>query len=242
MFIKSINEAALLVGLILLPAFCVIAQSSPEGFKSQEVSETDGIPVLVKHLPDWESVRHKAIITNNTSDLKKEIGQHPLLDLIDLSGGAEAVTAPYPAGKLLIVEFTNPQASIFTDAQVTQKLSESPAVAYKRIGNYNVFVFDTADQSAAVRLIDQVRYEKNIQWLGEDPFLLKKLERYFVTTTRDIFISTTIVIVGGIGTAILTGLLAGFFYFRFQEQKRAGRRAFSDAGGLTRLNLDDLSE
>jgi len=34
----------------------------------------------------------------------------------------------------------------------------------------------------------------------------------------------------------------GIWYFRYREKKRAGMTAFSDAGGLIRLNLDDLSE
>ena len=40
----------------------------------------------------------------------------------------------------------------------------------------------------------------------------------------------------------LIGILAGFIYFRFREQERAQWQRFSDAGGLTRLNLDELSE
>lgn len=211
--------------------------------QSQEISDVEGIPVLIKHLPDWENVRNSAGFINNSADLKNVLGNRPVLDLIDFAGGTEAVTAAYPAGKLLIVEYTNPQSSSEADVKIRQNLAESAApVVYRRIGNYNTFVFDAADESAANSLLDEIKYQKTVQWLGEDPYLLQKLERYFITTTRDIFISTVLWIVGGLGIAMLAGILAGFVFFRFRQQKRATRTAYSDAGGLTRLNLDGLSE
>jgi hypothetical protein len=63
-----------------------------------------------------------------------------------------------------------------------------------------------------------------------------------VTTSRDIMISTVLVIVGGLAASVLAGIIVGFIFFRLRDQKRAHRTAFSDAGGLTRLNLDGLSE
>ncbi len=213
--------------------------------QSQEVSDIDGVPVLIKHLPDWENVRKTVTFTNKSQDLKNVLGERPVLDLIEFTGGTEAVTAPYPAGKLLIVEYTNPQSSVEADARFQQHLAnapQTPPVVYRRIGNYNAFVFDAADETAANALLDEIKYQKLVQWLGEDPYLLKRLERYFVTTTRDIFISTVLWIVMGIGLSIVLGIISGFIFFRLREQKRATRTAYSDAGGLTRLNLDDLSE
>jgi len=231
---------------LLVTSFAVFGQA-PTGpqAKSQEVSEIDGIPVLVKHLPEWESVRDHVVFTQNVSGLRNVLGERPVLDLIDFSGGTEAVTAAYPVGKLLIIEYTNPQASADADLKFAQQLianPQEPAVIYRRIGNYNAFVFDASDSSAANALLDQIKYQKVVQWLGEDPYLLQRLERYFVTTTRDIFISTVIWIVMGIGLSIVSGIIAGCVFFRFRENKRATRTAYSDAGGLTRLNLDDLSE
>ncbi len=142
------------------------------------------------------------------------------------------------------MEFATPQASADADARILNKLAASPenGIVYRRIGNYNAFVFDAQAPDAAAGLLDEVKYQKSVQWLGEDPFLLKKLERYFVTTTRDIFISTVLWIVGGLGIAIVSGLIAGIIFYRFREHQRATWTAYSDAGGLTRLNLDELSE
>jgi hypothetical protein len=172
------------------------------------------------------------------------VGDRPVLNAIDFAGGTEAVSAPYAAGKLLIVEYTNPQGSIDADQKITQEIARTPQnapTAYRRIGNYNAFVFDGADSAVAAGLLDQIKYEKSVQWLGEDPFLLKRVEKYLVTTTRDIFISTLKVIVLGIAGSIFVGIIAGFVYFRFRDQRRERTAAFSDAGGLTRLNIDDLT-
>lgn len=214
-------------------------------FKSQEVSDEDGVPVLIKNLPDWENARNRATLTNKTDDLRAALGERPVLELIDFAGGTEAVTAPYDAGKLLIVEYTNPQSSVEADNLFKQRLAEKPSnppTVYRRIGNYNAFVFDAKDETAANALLDQVRYDKTVQWLGTDPFYEKKAERFFAIRAADIFLSTVLIIVGGLVLAILTGIGVGLIYFRIREQQRATMTAFSDAGGMTRLNLDDLSE
>lgn len=237
---KALLSAKFLILFALATA--AFGQSAPEGFKSQEVSETDGIPVLVKHLPEWESVRNSARLTNSLADLKNTLGDRPILSSLDLSAGAEAVTADYAAGKLLIVEFPTPHASVAADSEINQRLAESPGVVYRRIGNYNAFVFDAVDQTAANSLLDQVKYEKDVQWLGEDPFFLQKFERYVIGTSADVLVSTVIFIVLGLGGSIFAGIGVGYAYFRFREQKRAARHAFTDGGGLTRLNLDELSE
>lgn len=210
--------------------------------RSQEYSEVDGIPVLIKHLPDWEKMRPVATLARDVPGLKAVLGDRPAVDLIDFSSGTEAVTAAYPAGKLLIIEYSNPQASVDADNKFKALLSSSGdgTTAYKRIGNYNVFVFDATDLAAANSLVDQVKYEKQVQWLGENPFRISA-ERAFVLTTSDIFLSTVIVILIGIGVSIVGGLVAGSVFFMFRERRRAAMPTFTDAGGMTRLNLDGFT-
>lgn len=234
------SRFALIRIALLVSAVLVFAAASNAQFKSQEVSEVDGLPVIVKHLPEWEKVRDQAKVTNSVADLRNELGAQPVLDAIELSGGSEAVTAVYPEGKILLIEFPTPQGSSEADAAIQARLSES--VVYRRIGNYNAFVFESTDAVAAAALLDQIKYEKSVQWLGEDPFFLQKFERYVAMTGRDVAISTVLFILAIFGTTILIGVATGVFYFRFREQQKIGRTAFSDAGGLTRLNLDELSE
>jgi flagellar basal body-associated protein FliL len=211
--------------------------------KPQEISEEDGKPVLLKHLPEGKGDTPEATFTTDKAELKRIVGQ-PVIDSLEFAAGTEAVTANYPQGKLVIVEYTNPQLSTEVDTIVQQHLAANPQspFVYRRIGNYNAFVFEPTGAEAANALLDQVKYEKTVQWLGEDPHLLKKLERYMVTTSLDIMISTVLWILLVLGSALLTGVVAGYIFYRFRDQKRATRTAYSDAGGLTRLNLDGLSE
>lgn len=235
-FTKFLSAACLL----LLAVGGVCAQ-----FKSQEVSEEDGVPVLIKHLPDWESARNRATLTNNVSDLRAALGERAVFDLIDFRGGTEAVTAPYDAGRLLIIEYSTPQASIEADNLFKQRLAERPTetlTVYRRIGNYNAFVFDARDEALANALLDQIKYEKVVQWLGKDPNAQQKFERFTAMRAADIFFSTTLWIVGGLGIALLTGIGVGLIFFRLREKQRATTSAYSDAGGMTRLNLDGLSD
>ena len=236
---RAFNSSSTLLALLLL----VVLTSGTRLFgQSQEISEADGQPVLLQHLPNYESVRAGAHFTADKANLRSTVGD-PIIDQLEFWPGTEAVTALYPEGRLVIVEYTNPQASIEIDTRIQQHLAtnQSPVI-YRRIGNYNAFVFGANDPEAANGLLDQVKYQKTVQWLGEDPYIIKKLERYMVSTSRDIVISTVMVIVLGLGGSLVAGIAAGFIFFRVRDQRRTQRTAFSDAGGLTRLNLDGLSE
>lgn len=242
---KGFIKIALILSFLSLFPFSVSAQqtSSPD-IKSQEVSDADGIPVLIKHLPDWENARNSAVYIKNANELKNALGEQPIFSAVEFVGGTEAVTAPYPQGKLLIVEYSTPQASVDTDNKVKQLLGENSGeseVFYRRIGNYNVFLFDGTGEEEAGALFDQIKYEKVVQWLGEDPTLLQKAERALVQETADVFLSTATAIVLGLGFAVLTGIAVGLIFYRLRRQKRGTTTGFSDAGGMTRLNLDEIS-
>ena len=218
-------------------------QSNASKYKSQEISDGEGVPVLMKHLPDWEQVRDRTKFATNVGDLKSALGERPILDLVDFSAGTEAAIAPYDAGKLLIVEYASPQGSVDADTKFIAKLAEDAqeqSTVYKRIGNYNVLVFDAADKTAAGALIDQVKYEKDVQWLGKNPFRLSP-ERAFVVTTTDMFISTVLIVIIFIGIAIGGGIVVGYVFFYIRDQKRGSMPTFTDAGGMTRLNLDGFT-
>ena len=231
----------LLILLLFAVSLSVFAQSP--GYQSQEVSDVDGVPVLLKHLPNWESVKGQAKITNSIDEVRTEFGVPAVLSGVDLSGGAEAVYASYSEGKLLLIEYPTPQGSVAADAAIQSRLGDTPGIVYKRIGNYNALVFfGAADPTAAEALLGKIEYAKSVQWLGDDPFYLQKFERYVAMTGRDVALSTIFFILGIFTTAILIGVAVGYTFFRFREHERAHRTAYSDAGGLTRLNLDELSE
>src|SRR4051812_35581833 len=138
--IKALS-AVLLSTLFTL---AVAAQNNGSiGYKSQEAGD-DGVPVLIKHLPGWDDARRpQAVFAHDAASLKVVLGDSPYLDLIDFSAGTEAVTAQYDAGKLLIIEFTSPQASLDADEKFSSAIATSgdKTTVYRRIGNYNVLAF-----------------------------------------------------------------------------------------------------
>lgn len=241
---KSWSAKFALMILALLVSGVFAQEGAAPQIKSREVSDGDGIPVLIKHLPDWENARNRATYILNQNDLRNALGSRPVFDLIEFESGTEAVTANYDSGQLLLIEYMTPQASVDADGKINQRLAEigqNPPIVYRRIGNYNVFVFDASDAEEANALLDQIKYEKNVQWLGEDPFLLKRAERAIVVGLSELFVATTLAIVGGLGLSVLAGIAVGYIFFRFREQKRRGMETFSDAGGMTRLNLDGFT-
>lgn len=239
-FLKIPFAALILACIFTLSSLAQSVSRVP--YKSQEMSEENGVPVLMMHLPDWQDKRQTAAFATNTAELKAAIGERSILDLIDLTGGSEAVTAQYDAGKLLIVEFASPQMSVEADTKINAAIEaiNDGKTLNRRNGNYNILVFDASDSRAANALIDQVKYEKQITWLGKNPFVISA-ERAFVITTADIFLSTLLVIVGGVVASIFAGLVIGFAFFYFRDGKRSKMSAYTDAGGMTRLNLDGFT-
>ncbi len=136
----------------------------------------DDVPVLVKHLPDWQSAQPRATYAVSVEALKAVLANPSILDSINFEGGTEAVAAYYGSSHLVIVEFTTPQLSGDSDRRITPKIQELRAAgqpapsAYRRVGNYSVFVFNAPDEKTATQLIDQVKYEQVVQWLGDDPY------------------------------------------------------------------------
>jgi hypothetical protein len=230
---------------------------------AQPLSSGEGeIPVLVKHLPDADKTSKNAIYSVSLDELKEAIaiagkqlnGQaagsdsqpQPVLDVLDFEGGTEAVLASYGQSQLAIVEFTTPQMSIDNDSRIWTKIAElktqgSPTpTAYRRVGNYSVFVFNAADEKTANGLIDQVKYEQVVQWLGDDPHLADRLQRYLTQTSAGVLVA--VLKSSGLSLVLCIGIggLVGALLFRHRRAQRAA--AFSDAGGSIRLNLDELTD
>lgn len=209
-----------------------------------EITVVEEIPPIIQHLPDWKNAQDRATYISNKGELQNALGARPVFDLIPFEGGTEAATANYDAGKLLIVEYPTPQFSIEADNRVKQFFETNqptPPVYFKRVGNYEVFVFDATDEDAANELIGQVKYEKVVQWLGEDPYLYQKAERAYLKMTSEVFISSFITIGLGLLFAISTGIALGMLVFYLRKQKKAAAQTFTDAGGMVRLNLDELT-
>lgn len=228
----------------LIAAAFAVAQ--PQSASPAPATPEDDTPILIKHLPNWETVAKNAKYSVTLDDLKRNVVNQPILDSVSFEGGTEAVAANYGQGQLVIVEFSTPHFSVENDQRIAAKIQELKGqaqpvpTAYRRVGNYSVFVFNGSDEASANQLIDQVRYEKVVQWLGEDPHLYEKLQRYFAETSAGVLIN----VLKGSGLSLMAclalGGLVGFLLFRQRRAQSAG--FYSDAGGSVRLNLDELTK
>lgn len=208
------------------------------------LSEDDLLPSPVKALPDYKILGDKAIHIKNLGDLKNAVGEQKVLETISFEGGTEGATANYEAGKLVIIEFNTPQAAFDADGKINQALAQSVGPVYRRVGNFAVFVFEGKDEAAANELIGKVKYEKKVQWIGQDPYMSEKYQRAnheYIQSTLAMFVGSIKAVVVGMMTTLLLGTLCGYLYFRIRNRKQEEMQAYSDAGGMTRLNLDGLS-
>jgi hypothetical protein len=213
---------------------------------SAPLDQGDGdIPVLVKHLPNWKTAQRDVVYVVNASQLIFSIPSQPVLKEINFEGGTEAVVANYGQAQLVIVEFTTPQFSVDNDQRIWTKIAELKSasqpgpIAYRRVGNYSVFVFNAADEKTANELVDQVKYEKVVQWLGDDPHLYERLQRYLTQTSAGVLLA----VLKTSGLSLLVCLGAGTLFGALLFRRRRAQQAtlYSDAGGGVRLNLDELT-
>lgn len=208
------------------------------------------IPVLVKHLPNWETVQPRAAYVVGLQALKDLLPRQRVLDVISFEGSAEAALANYDAGKLLIIEFNTAKIAADNDWNIKTKVNELRAAgenanalpsAYRRVGNYSVFVFDAPSEPVANELIDQVKYQQVVQWLGNDPYIYERATREFTETTLGVFVS----VVKASGLALVTclgvGGLLGALLFSRRRARTRNVEAYTDAGGMLRLNLDEMT-
>ncbi len=115
--------------------------------------------------------------------------------------------------------------------------------AYRRVGNYSVFVFNAPDETAAAQLIDGVKYEQSIQWLGENPLLWARAEKQHTRDAVGLILGIARTIGFFVAACLgIGGIFGGIFFLRRKAQQRAVEEvAYSDAGGMLRLNIDELT-
>jgi hypothetical protein len=203
------------------------------------------IPVLVKHLPGWQQAQVLYAVDNET--LKKTFSNQPVLDVVSFAGGAEAAAAEYGPQKLVVIEFNTASLATDNDQRIKAKLQELSTqgqpmpTAYRRVGNYAVFVFDAPSAEAANQLIDQVKYQQVVQWLGQNPFSYEQATREFTETTLGVFVS--VVQTSGLALVgcLAVGGLFGALLFRSRRAQQRSREAYADSDAMLRLNLDELT-
>jgi hypothetical protein len=215
---------------------------------ASQPGEPGFVPVLALHLPDYgEKLREGVGYAVSLAALQAQAGSRPVLEALSFDAGTEAVTAKYGEARLVVVEFPTPQHAFDADAAVTRRIEELRAAGqpvlsgYKRVGNYSVFVFDAPDSAAAENLVSGVKYEKDVRWLGRNPHEAENAIRNYTSTMGGVILTTVITT----GLAILVcltvgGLIGGAIFFS-RRAKHAAQEIYSDAGGMLRLNIEDVN-
>jgi hypothetical protein len=204
-------------------------------------------PALIRHLPNPEEAQKTAVYLNSFTDLNELGLQQGVISAIESNGNADAALAVYGPSKVLVVEFNTPQLASDNDRRIIARIQElwklgQPApTAYRRVGNYSLFVFDAPDEQTARQLIGQVKYEQVVQWLGENPNIYKEAEKHYINTTLGVLVA----VLKASGYALIAclglGGLFGGLLFTYRRSQQKAETAYSDAGGMLRLNLDDLT-
>lgn len=209
---------------------------------------TGEIPVLVKHLPEWETAQQQAVYAVTSHKLQQATGNNTVLGVLSFDGGTEAVTTTYDGPtRLVIVEYTTPQFAADNNARIVERLQQlreqggqSVPSAYRRVGNYLVFVFGAPDQTTAEKLIGQVKYQQVVSWLGDNPRLFEEIERAYTRTTAGMVLGAFKLAGVGIVLCLLTGSIIGGTLFMRRRAQASITENYSDAGGMVRLNIDDM--
>jgi len=225
------------------------ASSQPQTNGAKLPPEKAGdVPVLVMHLPDWEKKVNEGIgYAVSLPALQQAAGNRPALDAVSFDGGTEAVAANYEGGRLVIVEFTTPQYAADNDARIGERIAQLRAAgqpvpsAYKRVGNYSVFVFDAPDGAAADKLVSGVKYEKDVRWLGRNPHAEEIATRAYTSTMGSVIITTLITTGLAILLCLGVGGAIGGAVFLYRRAQHTAQEIYSDAGGMLRLDLEDLN-
>jgi hypothetical protein len=217
---------------------------------AQTLESTENeIPVLVKHLPDWETAQDRATYAVSRSALQRAVGNQAALDVVSFDEGTEAVTADYEGARLVVVEYMTPQLAESNDARILERIgqlreSRQPVPSsYRRIGNYSVFVFNAPDEGMAARLADQIKYEQKIQWLGQNPLIWEYASRQHTQKAVSLILGIARTIGFFVALCLGAGGIVGglAFLHRRAQQRRLTADAYSDAGGMLRLNLDEMT-
>ena len=244
------DETAFFKGANFVRVINLKGNPAPELAKtlSETLDKGEGdIPVLIKHLPNSDEAQKHAVYLSSFVDLSRLQLQQAVLNAVQADGNADAALAAYGSSKVLLVEFNTPQLAKENDQRIIARIQElwklgQPApTAYRRVGNYSVFVFDARDEQTAKHLIDQVKYEQVVQWLGDNPNILKEAEKRYVNTTLGVLIA--VVKASGYAIVLCFGMggLIGGLLFTYRRSQQKDVTAFSDAGGMLRLNIDEMT-
>ena len=215
-------------------------------------------PLLPTYLPEQNKIVGSEKYLIGPEAIARIPAISDLKDAIDFTGGTRAAVAEYNNGNgkmnILLVEFQSPQFAIDGLTKMQEHFSalnqdEQKKRILRRVGNYAVEAVNVSDPNAAEELLKQIKYMVRVHWEGKNvsdiPIPFRPPDsaavREAIQTGQFIvavFYWIGVLLFGAVGTGIFVG--GAFFYWRRAQRRKMGLEgAFSDAGGMTRLNLED---
>lgn len=232
------------------PGYEAVARALADEIRPANVAVTRA--ALLDSLPETAMVAHSRHYFLGPESLNSYV-EHAR-DMFDFAGDTEAVAAEYnqpdgmsPAAgsprmlKIAIVEYHTPQFATDAMTRATEYLSSLPEneqqqIILKRVGNYVVEAVNVRDRAMAESLVNSVQYPYTVKWLRNplwptnDPFRVQKAAQMLVSTFGLLgLILGTVLVVGSVfGTTI------------FLKRRKRQQEVFSDAGGMLRLDINQL--
>ena len=223
-----------------------------------DLPPTSDLPLLPTYLPDQNKLPATEKYLVGPEAIAQISALSDLKEAIDFTGGTHAALAEYNNGSgkmsVILIEFQSPQFATDGLSKIQQHFNalspeEQKKRVLRRVGNYAVEAVNVSDPKAAEELIGQMKYMARVYWEGKgmasiplqfrppDPVALREIIQtgQFIVAA---FYWIGILVAGAMVTGVFTG--GAFFYWRRAQRRKLGlNETFSDAGGMTRLNLDD---
>jgi hypothetical protein len=222
------------------------------------LTSTSESPLLPTYLPDQSKIANSEKYLIGPEAVARVSAISDLKNVIDFTGGTHAAIADYNNGNgkmsIVLVEFQSPQFAVDGLAKIQSHFSslspdEQKKRILRRVGNYALEAVNVSDPETAQEVLKQVKYMVSVHWEGKnasaipipfrppDPSALREVVQtgQFLVAT---FYWIGILVVG----AVVIGISVGgvIFYWRRAQRRKLGMAdGFTDAGGMTRLNLDD---
>ena len=210
------------------------APSAPLLAELPAASQVEG---SARYVPSFESLRRLR------PDLVEDVYRFG-------AGGADAAVADYvqPGAepfRLVLVDYQTPQLAADAERSLIAYFEAlPPEIRERRIlrreGNYMLEATGVTDRAAAQQVLGGVKYSFAIKMLrGENPFdgLNLNTETYKAAM---IFINSFKFVGLGFLGAMMCGLVIGTIVFR--RRKLAAANMFSDAGGMTHLDIRGIAK
>ncbi len=254
------NQKEIFNGRFVL-RFSGLEQTELESVVSQlqkDLPSASESPLLPTYLPDANKIANSEKYLIGPEAVARIPAISDLKDAIDFTGGTRAAMAEYNNGggkmNILLVEFQSPQFAVDGLAKMQEHFKslsqdEQKKRILRRVGNYAVEAVNVSDPIAAEELLKQIKYMVRVHWEGKnvsdipipfrppDPAAVREAIQtgQFIIAT---FYWIGVLVVGAMATGIFAG--GAFFYWRRAQRRKLGLDGtFTDAGGMTRLNLDD---